>query len=114
MTADLRCDLITLAHRRTHTAIALGALDYWMERCYGRGGPVKSSFDCPARGYWGRGVTLSLPSEPRWRGSAEQSMHIVLDRALGPTGSFDRHLSNKAITDHTQCEPLPHVLRNFT
>lgn len=69
---------------------------------------------CKVRGYWGRGVTLSLPSEPRWRGRAEQSMHIVLDRALGPTGSFDRHLSNKAITDHTQCEPLPHVLRNFT
>lgn len=86
------------ANTRPLWAHALRALDYWKELCYGQGGPVKSSFDCLARGYGGRSVTLSQP----WSAAGEEeSSSACKDGVLGPRGLFDWHLSNKAITDHS-------------
>lgn len=112
----------------THTPLwarALGALDYWIERCYGQDGPVKSSFDCPARGYWGRDVTLSLP----WSDAEEEELNraciLYWIECKGPWGRLtDTSLTRQLLISpmcshtshncsahkhlHTQCESLPH------
>lgn len=72
------------------------------------GWACKVRFWLPCPGLVGQGCDLESTPEPRWRGRAEQSVHIVLDRVQGPTGSFDWHLSNKAITD------LSYVFAHFT
>lgn len=68
----------------------------------------KVQFWLPCPGLLGQGCDLESTLERCWRGRVEQSMHIVLDRVQGPMGSFDWHLSNKAITD------LSDVFAHFT
>jgi len=54
----------------------------------------KVQFWLPCPGLLGQGCDLESMLK-------RKCMHIVLDRVLGPIGSLDWHLSNKAITDLT-------------
>lgn len=92
------------------------------------GWACKVQFWLPCPGLLGQGCDLESTPEPHWRGKAEQSVHIVLDRALGAHGvdSLTRQLLISPMCSHTshncsahkhlhtQCESLPHILRSFS